>query len=164
MQPKQVTSRIDLGELSEVTKSIDDIVVQLGRSSNPRFKAGISELRKVHGRVLQAVGLGRLAPKRPRVLLLCGPGRSDARFREEEERETIAGKVVIPVVLDVVDSDDPLPVGDRKDVYARLAELNKRKAELADEVLVISDDGLIDVRLAGVVEYARSLGKVIRVS
>lgn len=95
---------------------------------------------------------------RPPIVALCGSTRFRDVFTQVTRELTMQGVIVVaPGVFG--HSGDPLT----KDDSARLAELHRRKIDLADEVLVVSDEsGYFGEATRSEIEYARTLGKPVR--
>ena len=99
------------------------------------------------------------APRgRAACVCLCGSTRFKAQFLEAQREETLAGHVVL--APGVYSKTDGLVLDDS--AVERLAELHRRKIELADEVLVIAPDGTIGEATAKEIAFAEQLGKPVR--
>lgn len=95
---------------------------------------------------------------KPTIVCLCGSIRFGEMFRYVNQRETLAGKIVLApgcfqgdVVLEVLPG-----------VKRRLDELHQRKIDLADEVLILNVGGYIGQSTRLEIAYARQLGKRVR--
>ena len=96
--------------------------------------------------------------ERPTVVCLCGSTRFGEMFRYVNQRETLAGKIVLApgcfqgdVVLEVLPG-----------VKRRLDELHFHKIALADEILVVNVGGYVGEATRREIAYARKLGKRVR--
>lgn len=94
----------------------------------------------------------------PVIVCLCGSTRFRRAFEEANQRETLAGRIVLSVGFfgheQGLQPDDP-----RK---RRLDALHKRKIDLADEVLVLNVGGYVGDSTKSEVQYARAAGKLVR--
>lgn len=111
------------------------------------------------------ISLGVLAAakerlKLPTIVCLCGSTRFMDAFREANLRETLAGRIVLTVGCDTK-SDEMLSITAEQKVA--LDALHKRKIDLADEVLVVSDEtGYFGASTRSEIEYAKATGKEVR--
>ena len=99
-----------------------------------------------------------LQHKKPIIVCLCGSTRFVELFRYVNQRETLAGKIVLAPgcfqgdgVLEVVPG-----------VKQRLDELHRHKIALADEILVVNVGGYIVESTRREIAYARQQGKRVR--
>ena len=99
-----------------------------------------------------------LQQAKPIIVCLCGSTHFVAEFRYVNQRETLAGKIVLApgcfqgdVVLEVVPG-----------VKQRLDELHLHKIALADEILVVNVGGYIGESTRREIGYARQHGKRVR--
>jgi hypothetical protein len=80
-------------------------------------------------------------------------------------QETLAGKIVLSIA-NIASSDAELFAAhskqERERITRTLDKLHFRKIELADEVFIINKDGYVGKSTRREIDYARSLGKVIR--
>lgn len=115
------------------------------------------EARKV-SELAGAVDSAYEADDLPTVVCLCGSTRFRKAFEEANQRETLAGRIVLSVGFfgheQGLQPDDP-----RK---RRLDVLHKRKIDLADEVLVLNVGGYVGDSTKSEVQYARAAGKLVR--
>ena len=96
--------------------------------------------------------------ERPTIVCLCGSIRFGEMFRYVNQRETLAGKIVLApgcfqgdVVLEALPG-----------VKRRLDDLHLHKIALADEILVVNVGGYIGESTRQEIAYARSHGKRVR--
>lgn len=94
---------------------------------------------------------------KPVVVCLCGSTRFVEMFRYVNQRETLAGKIVLApgcfqgdAVLEVLPG-----------VKQRLDELHLRKIDLADVVKILDVGGYIGESTRRELEYARAHDKII---
>lgn len=102
-------------------------------------------------------------PPRPPVVCLCGSTRFVDVFNHYRKTLTVAGEIVlsIEVVTTQAREDDPQHADPA--LKARLDDLHKRKIDLADYVLVVSDEsGYFGDSTAGEILYAVEHGKPVR--
>jgi|SRR5215469_18033128 len=95
---------------------------------------------------------------KPTIVCLCGSTRFGEMFRYANQRETLAGKIVLApgcfhgdAVLEILQG-----------VKQRLDELHLRKIDLADEILVLNVGGYIGQSARREIAYARRQGKRVR--
>lgn len=107
---------------------------------------------------------GRTSPPRPPVVVLCGSTRFGDAFREANLRETLAGRIVLSIGCDTrADSELWSDPDEAARIKAELDELHKRKIDMADEVLVVSDEsGYFGESTRSEVAYARAQDKPVR--
>jgi hypothetical protein len=99
---------------------------------------------------------------RPPIVVLCGSTRFYDTFRRENLRLTLAGKIVLSIGCDTKADGDIAEIQDVDQVKAALDELHLRKIDLADEVLVVSDEsGYYGESTTREIAYARALGKPV---
>ncbi|WP_235557896.1 DUF4406 domain-containing protein [Sphaerimonospora mesophila] len=100
----------------------------------------------------------RLRAGRPPIVALCGSTRFREEFAAANQHLTRQGVIVLaPGVF--AHSGDPLTDEEK----TRLDELHKRKIDLADEVLVVSDEsGYYGDSTRSEIAYAEQQGKPVR--
>lgn len=102
---------------------------------------------------------------RPTIVVLCGSTRFPEAFRKATATETLAGKIVVSIGCNMRTDTDlfgDLPDEQLADIKTRLDELHKRKIDLADEVLVVSDaSGYYGESTRSEIEYAEKVGKPV---
>lgn len=102
---------------------------------------------------------------RPKIVTLCGSNQFVKEFYKHTLEETLKGNVVLSDDCNlrfVIEEDynlDNEQIGYIKEV---LDELHKRKIDISDEILVLNVGGYIGDSTRSEIEYAKSLGKVIR--
>jgi DNA-binding GntR family transcriptional regulator len=97
---------------------------------------------------------------RPKVVCICGSTRFAASMNIEAERLTLAGMIVVrPEVIAYNRERDQQFV--EPEVKARLDVLHLRKIDLADEVVVVTEDHYIGESTAREIAYARANGKAV---
>ena len=99
-----------------------------------------------------------LPADRPEIVCLCGSTRFRDEFARANRELTLSGVIVVaPGVF--AHSGDALSDGDK----VGLDELHKRKIDLADEVLIVSDEsGYYGESTRREIAYARALGKPVK--
>lgn len=96
----------------------------------------------------------------PAIVCLCGSTRFGNHFHAANLERTLAGEIVLSIGCDTK-SDEGLNI--TADGKARLDELHKRKIDLADYILVVSDEsGYFGESTYSEIEYARGLNKTVR--
>jgi hypothetical protein len=124
-----------------------------------------------------------LSPKFPKIVCLCGSTKFYKEYVEANERETLAGNVVLSVglsgrhKLSEVRVHEDVCMGMQEVTHlavvradwrltdeqkAMLDELHKRKIDLADEVLVLNVGGYVGESTRTEIEYAGRHGKPVR--
>lgn len=106
-------------------------------------------------------------PAMPPIVCLCGSTRFGAAFREANLRRTLAGEIVLSIGCDTKADADLAAAAefgaDPEAVKADLDQLHRRKVDLADYVLVVSDEtGYFGQSTAGEIRYAIEHGKPVR--
>lgn len=106
-------------------------------------------------------------PDRPPIVCLCGSTRFEIAYYAANVRETLAGKIVLTIGVDLRSGTIVKLLKDRTgDEVATIKEaldvLHLAKIALADEVLVLNVDGYIGDSTRREIAYAESLGKPIR--
>lgn len=92
---------------------------------------------------------------RPTIVCLCGSSRFRAGFATAARDESRAGRIV----LSAHEFDRQITAAER----VGYDELHRRQIDLADEVLVVSDEsGYYGDSTRSEIEYARGLGKPVR--
>lgn len=101
----------------------------------------------------------------PRVVCLCASPAHTDTLTEAARTETAAGRIVLQPGCDM-NTSHPLcnDAATQTTVTTRLVELQRRKIDLADEVVVISGlpSGRLDAATAAELAYAHGRGKPIR--
>lgn len=90
----------------------------------------------------------------PEVVCLCGSTRFKDEYRTENQRLTMAGKVVLSVGLFGHSDDVSFSEGEK----AMLDEIHKRKIDKAGRIHVINRDGYVGESTQSEIEYARETG------
>lgn len=106
-------------------------------------------------------------PPLPTIVCLCGSTRFGAAFREANLRRTLAGEIVLSIGCDTKTDADLAAAAEFGDdpeaVKADLDQLHKRKIDLADYCLIVSDEtGYFGSSTAGEIRYAVEHGKPVR--
>ena len=93
------------------------------------------------------------------VVTLCGSARFKDAFAEAQKRLTLEGNIVLSLGLFALSGDEEVFKPGAKEM---LADMHKRKIDMADEIFVINVGGYIGNRTRSEIEYARETGKAIR--
>ena len=93
-----------------------------------------------------------------KVITLCGSTKFKDAFIEAQKQLTLKGYIVISVGLFGHSGDDEVWNDGVKEM---LADMHKRKIDMADEIMVIDVDGYIGESTESEIEYAKSKGKFI---
>ena len=125
-----------------------------------------AEAADVGRAILAALSGGPGVPPRPQVVCLCGSTRFYDEFQQANYDLTMKGAIVLSVGFyphaKAVHGHGE-GVGHDSAEKAALDELHKRKIDLADEVLVVSDPGgYFGQSTAGEVAYAVAHGRPVR--
>ena len=99
----------------------------------------------------------------PTIVCLCGSTRFFDAFRRANLERTLAGEIVLSIGCDTKsDADLGSGAGDLAPLKEMLDELHKRKIDLADKVLVVSDEaGYFGESTRGEIAYAVAHGKPV---
>jgi hypothetical protein len=102
----------------------------------------------------------------PRIVCLCGSTRFMSAFDEANRDETLAGRIVLTVGVDLKERHkDVIAATTQAEAAAikdRLDCLHRRKIDLADEILVLNVDGSPGESTQREIEYAKQTGKPVR--
>jgi hypothetical protein len=100
----------------------------------------------------------------PPIVCLCGSTRFFDAFRRANLERTLAGEIVLSIGCDTKsDADLGIVAGDLAPLKEMLDELHKRKIDLADRVLVVSDEsGYFGESTRGEIAYAVAHGKPVK--
>lgn len=96
---------------------------------------------------------------RYRVITLCGSTRFKDAFLEAQKRLTLEGNIVLSVGLFGHSGDDEVLTEGTREM---LADMHRRKIDMADEIFVINVGGYIGSGTRSEIEYARANGKTVR--
>jgi hypothetical protein len=102
---------------------------------------------------------------RPQILCLCGSTRFMSAFQTANRDETLAGRIVLSVGVDLNTDTDALAGksdAEAKALKSELDRLHLHKIDLADEILVINVGGYIGPSTKREIEYATKAGKRVR--
>ena len=94
-----------------------------------------------------------------KVITLCGSTRFKDAFTEAQKRLTLEGNIVLSLGLFALSGDEEVF---RPGAREMLADMHKRKIDMADEIFVINVGGYIGNRTRSEIEYAKETGKAIR--
>jgi hypothetical protein len=100
----------------------------------------------------------------PRIVCLCGSTKFGSAFATANLELTLAGEIVLSIGCNMRDDDvfTGRREGELAQVKAGLDELHKRKIDLADYVLVVSDEsGYFGQSTTGEIRYAIEHGKPV---
>lgn len=103
----------------------------------------------------------------PRVVCLCGSPRFPDAFRRAQQEETAAGRIVLSGGVQSARSQraTDIEAGSVEPGATRGTELDpiqRRKLDLADEVLVLNVGGYLEDATLSEIAYARAQGKRLR--
>lgn len=94
----------------------------------------------------------------PQIVCLIGSTKYQSNFLSASRVQTKLGNVVLmPGVFDGTDT-----IGLDRDEQAALAELTRRKIQMADTVIVINPNNHVPQHVQEQIEYASSLGRIVR--
>jgi len=106
------------------------------------------------------------APRRPKIVCLCGSTRFYEEFQRANFTETLAGNIVLTVGFyphakfsEKAHGED---VGITSEEKIALDNLHKRKIDLADEVFVLNVGGYVGDSTRSEILYAMRAGKDVR--
>jgi hypothetical protein len=100
--------------------------------------------------------------ERPRIVCLCGSTRFVDTFNEQRKILTERGEIVLSIEVVTTQAREDDPQHSEPELKARPDELHKRKIDLCDSVLVVSDgSGYFGDSTSGEIQYAAQAGKPI---
>ena len=94
-----------------------------------------------------------------KVITLCGSTRFKEEFLEAQKRLTLEGNIVLSLGLFALSGDEEVF---RPGAREMLADMHKRKIDMADEIFVINAGGYIGESTRSEIEYALKTGKEVR--
>ena len=102
--------------------------------------------------------------ERPTIVCLCGSTRFADAFAQANVDETLAGRIVLTVCGTKPDAElfRHLPQMELDATRIKLAELHRRKIDLADEIVVLNVGGYIGIGTRREIAYALARGKTVR--
>ena len=101
--------------------------------------------------------------QRPCIVCLCGSTRFVDEFNRQRKALTEAGEIVLSIEVVTTQAREHDPQHANPELKARLDELHKRKIDLADGVLVVSDEtGYFGESTWGEIRYAVAQGKPVQ--
>lgn len=121
-------------------------------------------IRKAEAGLRAAREMAGLPPV-PRIVCLCGSTRFYEAFQRANLERTLAGEIVLSIGCDTKSDGDLAAAGEMNPeaVKDMLDQLHKRKIDLADYVLVVSDEaGYFGDSTASEIQYAAEHGKPVR--
>ena len=92
------------------------------------------------------------------VITLCGSSRFKDAFAEAQKRLTLEGNIVLSLGLFGLSGDEEVFRPGAKEM---LADMHKRKIDMADEIFVINVGGYIGESTRSEIEYALRTGKKV---
>src|SRR5262249_54890595 len=101
----------------------------------------------------------------PRTVVLCGSTRFADAFAQATIAETLAGRIVLGIGVDLRTYTGLLTGLDethRAQLKAALARLHLHKIDAADEVLVLNVGGYVGASTTAEITYAHAAGKPVR--
>ena len=93
-----------------------------------------------------------------KVITLCGSTRFKNEFMEVQKKLTLEGNIVISVGLFGHSGDNEVWTEGTKEM---LADMHKRKIDMADEIFVINVGGYIGSSTRSEIKYAEDTGKLV---
>ncbi|MFI6603740.1 NUDIX domain-containing protein [Nonomuraea sp. NPDC050536] len=100
---------------------------------------------------------------RPEIVVLCGSTRFAQAFAEATLAETLAGHIVLSIGCDTRDDlFADVSSSELAAIKTELDDLHLRKIDLADQVLILNQDGYLGASTRSELAYARALRKPIR--
>ena len=147
-----------------------ELVDAAGERANAEHKSLSDVMSVLLAEVLKEYAAGRswlnpgseLAPPRPPIVCLCGSTRFVDVFNDYRKRLTENGETVLSIEVVTTQAREDDPQHTDPDLKARLDELHRRKIDMADYVLVVSDaTGYFGESTRGEIEYAVKNGKPV---
>ncbi len=103
-----------------------------------------------------------LPPEFPTIVCLCGSTRFGDTFREENFKQTLAGKIVLTVGCDLRSDHELWPDEATREKYKKeLDQLHLRKIDISDIVMILNVGGYIGSSTRNELNYALKRGKKI---
>ncbi len=99
-------------------------------------------------------------PTRPKIVCLCGSTRFVSAWRDAYRQESLAGRIVLSVGTLLHNGEGIIP--QESEEKRKLDILHLRKIELADEILVLNENGYIGESTANEILHAVKCNKKIR--
>ncbi len=161
---KKLTEEFDelLAEAVEYDQSIATMFGDLNEvRSRVRFE--VADVAAVAMMLAERCGVYDDLPSMPRIVCLCGSTRFRDAFTEMNERETLAGRVVLSVGSfrrAAMDTGGWLEF--EEEVKENLDALHRQKIDLADEILVLNVGGYVGESTRSEIEHAYRTGKAVR--
>lgn len=106
-----------------------------------------------------------MTAQRPTIVCLCGSTRFWRTFQRAGLDETMAGRIVLSIGAATGTDDEHfgnLPREEYDRIKEMLDTLHLRKIDLADEILVLNEQGYVGESTAREIAYAYRLGKRVR--
>ena len=100
-----------------------------------------------------------------RVVTLCGSSRFKDEFYEVQKQLTLEGTIVLSLGffsqkdLNIWDNFEGKDI---KEIKEMLADMQRKKIDISDEIFIVNVDGYIGESTQSEIEYAISEGKKVR--
>lgn len=94
-----------------------------------------------------------------KIITLCGSTKFKEAFLKVQKDLTLQGNIVISVGLFGHSGDNEVWTNNTKEM---LDDMHKRKIDMADEIFVINVGGYIGTSTQSEIDYAISLGKIVK--
>lgn len=144
---------------SDTVVSQEQVTETALRAAAPHIRAG--ERARIHGETHDLVR--DFGGKRPEIVVLCGSTRFVDEFNRQRKTLTEHGEIVLSIEVVTTQAREHDPQHADPALKGRLDELHKRKIDLADYVLVVSDEtGYFGESTKGEIRYAVEHGKPVR--
>lgn len=116
-----------------------------------------------HSMLIDPIGSrGGYEQPRPPVVCLCGSTRFVDEFNRHRKALTEAGEIVLSIEVVTTQAREDDPQHTDPDLKARLDQLHRRKIDLADYCLIVSDEtGYFGESTTGEIRYAADHRKPI---
>jgi hypothetical protein len=124
----------------------------------------LAQAEKAMAGALAAMEMAGMPP-RPPLVCLCGSTRYGEAFAAANLERTLAGEIVLSIGCNMRDDDvfADRDEGELAEIKGRLDELHKRKIDMSDYVLVVSDEtGYFGSSTRSEIAYAVEHGKPVR--
>ena len=142
---------------------VDRLTQDASREAMAEGERLLTDYTSISAQLADALAAAPTEPQkpRPRVVCLCGSTRFAETFNRVAEEETLAGRIVVrPEVVTYSSANDPQKHA--PGVKTALDELHLRKIDLADEVLILNQNGYMGESTRRELAYARAQGKKVR--
>ena len=144
---------------------VDRLTQDASREAMAEGERLLTDYTSISAQLADALAAAPTEPQkpRPRVVCLCGSSRFYKAFERANMEETLAGNIVLSIGTTRRSDQELLTAGDLTvGQKVKLDELHLRKIDLADEVLILNQNGYMGESTRRELAYARAQGKKVR--